>query len=107
MFEIIRDAAKVGLGALSLSKENLQLFTEQLAEFGKVSKEEGDRLFADLDQAREEQLAMIKQTAEKVTREVVDQMGYAPKVEMEELQKRIATLEALLKEQKPQGETDV
>lgn len=107
MFDIIRDAAKVGVGALSLSKENLKKFTDDLAELGKISREEGDRLFEEFEATREEQKKNLAEAVDKAVRQAVDQMGFAPKTEMEALQKRIEELEELLKDTpKPEGEAD-
>ena len=107
MFDIIRDVAKVGVGALSLSKENLKKLTDELAELGKISREEGDKLFEEFEATRKEQQKNLIETVDNAVRQAVDQMGFAPKTELEILQKRISELEERLKDvPKPEGESE-
>ncbi len=104
MFNVIREAAKIGVGALSLSKENLRKLTDNLAEMGKMSGEEGERLFAELEEAAEEHKKNLSEAVEKTARKVVDQMGLTKKSEVDDLQKRIEELEKKLQEKEnPEG----
>ena len=97
MFEAIRDAAKIGLGALWLSKENLKKLTDDLVEIGKVSKEEGDRLFREFEKSGQEYKKNLTELVESSVKEALDQAGLAPKEEVEELRKRVEELEKRLK----------
>lgn len=97
MFEIIRDAAKMGLGALSLSKENLKKITDDLVEVGKMSKKEGNRLFKELEDSKKEYHKNLSDFVEKNVKKALDQAGLASKKEVDQLKKKIAELEKVAK----------
>jgi polyhydroxyalkanoate synthesis regulator phasin len=96
MLNSIVDAAKMGLGALWLSKDNLKKLTDALIEVGKVSKEEGDRLLKELGDAGEEQRKKLKEMVETSVKKAMDQAGLATKLEVEELKKKVAEMEGKL-----------
>jgi len=98
MFEIIRDAAKIGLGALSLSKENIKKITDDLVEIGKVSREEGDRLLKEIQTSSDEYRKNLQETIEESVKKAVDRAGFATKSEVLELRKKIEELELQLKD---------
>lgn len=98
MFEVIRDAAKIGLGAVSLSKDNIKKLTDNLVEIGKVSREEGDRLFTDLEKSATEFKESMKETIEENVRKIVEQSKLATRTELEDLRKKIEELEEKLKD---------
>lgn len=93
MLDSIFDAAKIGLGAIWLSKDNLKKLTDALIEVGKVSKEEGDRLFKELVDAGEEQKKKLKDMVDSSVKKAMDQAGLATKAEVDELKKKVADLE--------------
>jgi len=96
MLNSIVDAAKIGLGAVWLSKDNLKKLTDALIEVGKVSKEEGDRLFKELGDAGEEQRKKLKDMVESSVKKAMEQAGVATKAEVDELKKKVADLESKL-----------
>jgi len=98
MFEIIRDAAKIGLGALSLSKENIKKITDDLVEIGKVSREEGDRLLKEIQTSSDEYRKNLQETIEESVKKAVDRAGFATKSEVLELRKKVEELELQLKD---------
>lgn len=93
MLDSIFDAAKIGLGAVWLSRDNLKKLTDALIEVGKVSKEEGDRLFKELADTGEEQRKKLKDMVESSVKKAMDQAGLATKAEVDDLKKRVADLE--------------
>ena len=97
MFEIIRDAAKVGIGALSLSKENLKKLTDDLAEIGKLSKSEGERLFREMEKSRKEYHKCMTEFVDCTVKKAISQAGLASKAELNALRKKIAELEKAAK----------
>ncbi len=97
MFETIRDAAKIGMGAIWLSRENIKKFTDELIEMGRVSKEEGERLFDEIGQSHDEYKTKLNELVESVVKKTLDASGLAPKSELNELRVRIAELELKLK----------
>ncbi|VAX22104.1 hypothetical protein MNBD_NITROSPINAE02-701 [hydrothermal vent metagenome] len=98
MFETIRDAARMGLGAISLSKDNLKKLTDNLVEIGKVSREEGERLFKEFSESADDYKKNMTTQIEEVTEKVITEAGLARKSEVEELKARVAELESRLKE---------
>jgi polyhydroxyalkanoate synthesis regulator phasin len=96
MLDSIFDAAKIGLGAVWLSKDNLKKLTDALIEVGKVSKEEGDRLFKELADTGEEQRKKIKEIVESSVKKAMEQAGLATKAEVDELKKKVEELESKL-----------
>jgi polyhydroxyalkanoate synthesis regulator phasin len=93
MLDSIVDAAKIGLGAIWLTRDNLKKLTDALIEVGKVSKEEGDRLFKELGDAGEEQRKKLKEMVEVSVKKAMDQAGLATKAEVDELKKKVAEME--------------
>ena len=93
MFETLRDAAKIGMGAVSLSKENFKKVTDELAEMGKVSKEEGERLFNEFDKSRDDYSQKLNETIETTVKKALDTAGLATRAEVDELRERLSKLE--------------
>ncbi|MBI4666835.1 MAG: phasin family protein [Nitrospinae bacterium] len=96
MLNTILDAAKIGLGAIWLSKENLKKVTDNLAEIGKVSKEEGDRLLNELQSAGEEHRKKLAEMVDSSVKKAMDQAGLATKSEVEELKRKVDELNEAL-----------
>lgn len=104
MFDAIRNAAKIGLGAVSLSKENLKKMTDDLVEIGKLSKEEGERLFKEFDKSREDYQKNLSNQVESIVNKIIDQAGLAPRSELDDLRKKIESLRKRVKELEKQAE---
>ncbi|MBI5814025.1 MAG: hypothetical protein HZB29_00255 [Nitrospinae bacterium] len=96
MFEILKDAAKIGVGALWLSKENLKKLTDNLAEAGKASKEEGERLFKEMETAGEDHRKKLTEFIDTAVKKSLDKAGLATKAEVEDLKKKIAEMQAMM-----------
>ena len=96
MFDTMKEAAKIGMGAIWLSKENLKKLTEEMARLGKMSEEEGERLFKEFEKNSEEYRAKFSSHVESVVGQTLDKAGYAPKSDIESLQKKVEELEAKL-----------
>ncbi|MDH4183163.1 MAG: hypothetical protein OEV92_02990 [Nitrospinota bacterium] len=109
MFDAFKDIAKIGMGAIWLSKENLKKLSDDLAEISKASKEEGERLFEEFEKNRDEYKQKLEKTVEDGVKKALDEAGLVRKSEMDEMKKRMEDLEARLaaKEAKFQApETD-
>lgn len=106
MFDLIRDATKMGLGALSLSKENLKKVTDDLTDIGRVSKEEGERLFKEFEESREKYKKDLEEFVEEAVKKAIDRAGLAPKTEVAELRARVAELEETLRVVKEERAVD-
>ena len=83
MFETLRDAAKIGMGAIWLSRENIRKFTDELIEMGRVSKEEGERLFDEIgdktltygEEGRSEWIARLSKEGQKAREYIFEKIS--------------------------------
>jgi polyhydroxyalkanoate synthesis regulator phasin len=98
MFDTLRDAAKIGMGAIWLSRENIKKFTDELIEMGRVSKEEGDRLFNEIGDSQDEYKSKLNELVDNAVQKALDTSGLARKSEVEELREKVAQLESKLKD---------
>jgi len=96
MLEAFKDVAKIGMGAIWLSRENLKKLTDDLVQIGKASKEEGERLFQEFDKSREEYKKKLESTVADAVKRALNEAGLARKVELDELRRKIEDLEAKL-----------
>ena len=106
MLETIKNAAKIGMGAIWLSKENLKKLTDDLTEISKASKEEGERLFEELDRNSEEFKQKFNEQVEKAVEIALEQAGLAKKAEVEELRQKLADLEEEIRKSEVGTEQD-
>lgn len=98
MFDTLRDAAKIGMGAIWLSRENIKKFTDELIEMGRVSKEEGERLFNEIGDSQDEYKSKLNELVDNAVQKALDTSGLARKSEVEELREKVAQLESKLKD---------
>lgn len=96
MFDNLKDLAKLGIGAISLSSENLKKITESFTSAGKMSKEEGDRLFDEMSASADQFRDRLRETVDASVKNIVAQSGFATKKELEELRLKISELEKKL-----------
>jgi len=97
MFNTLRDAAKIGMGAIWLSRENIRKFTDELIEMGRVSKEEGERLCDEIGESQDEYKNKLNDLVENAVQKALGTSGLARKAEVEELRQKVAELEMKLK----------
>jgi len=97
MFNTLRDAAKIGMGAVWLSRENIRKFTDELIEMGRVSKEEGERLCDEISESQDEYKNKLNDLVDNAVQKALDTSGLARKSEVEELRQKVAELEMKLK----------
>lgn len=93
MSDFFKDAVKMGMGAVWLSRENLKKITDDLVEIGKVSKDEGDKLFREFEKSKDEYSQKINANVEKAVQKAMDSSGLAKKSDVDALRKRVAELE--------------
>ncbi len=98
MFNTLRDAAKIGMGAVWLSRENIRKFTDELIEMGRVSKEEGERLCDEIGESQDEYKNKLNDLVDNAVQKALDTSGLARKSEVDELRQKVAELEMKLKE---------
>ena len=105
MLESFKDMAKIGMGAIWLSKDNLKKLSEDLAEMSKASKEEGERLFNEFEKNQKEYKDKLEKTVAENVKKAMDEAGLATKAEVDELKKKIAEMEARMAAQDQAGVT--
>ena len=93
MLNVIVDAAKIGLGAILLSRESLKKLSDNMADFTKMSRDEGDKLFRELETMGEEQRKKLAEMIDSSVKAAMDKAGVVSKTEADELKKRITALE--------------
>ena len=91
------------MGAVWLSKENLKKITDELAKMGKMSKEEGERLFDEMEKTGGEYKEKLNSQVTSLVNKALDSAGLAKQSEVDELRNRIAELEARLSADKQEG----
>ena len=96
MLNAITDVFKMGVGAAALSKENFEKLAASLTEMGKLSKDEGERIVADLSASREKYHAEMAAKIEETVKATIDKMGLATADEVERLKAQITALEVKL-----------
>ncbi|MBF0171299.1 MAG: hypothetical protein HQK87_09485 [Nitrospinae bacterium] len=97
MLNAITDVFKMGVGAAALSKENFERLARSLAEMGKLSREEGERIVADMAASREQVHAELAARIEAAVKTTIDKMGLATADQVADLKAKIAELEERLK----------
>ncbi|MBI4827591.1 MAG: hypothetical protein HY804_02060 [Nitrospinae bacterium] len=93
MFETIRNAAKIGLGAISLSHESLRALIDEMTELGKISREEGERLYAELEKASDEYRARLSEKMDEAVNKALDATRLAKRAEVDTLKRQLADLQ--------------
>jgi len=94
MLDAFKDIAKIGMGALWLSRENLKKISDDLAQMSKASKEEGERLFQEMEKSRDEYKKKLETTVQDMVKKALDEAGLVRKSEVDELKHKIEDLEA-------------
>lgn len=94
MFETIRNAAKIGLGAISLSHESLRALIDEMTELGKISREEGERLYAELEKASDEYRARFGEKVDEAVNKALGATRLAKRAEVDTLKRQLAEMQA-------------
>lgn len=89
MNEIIKKTLLTGLGLAFLTKEKIEELTKEFVEKGKLSQQEGEKLYDDLLAKAEESKEDVKKQIENITAETMKKMNLATRDEVEALEKRL------------------
>ena len=106
MLDAFKDIAKIGMGALWLSRENLKKISDDLAQMSKASKEEGERLFQEMEKSRDEYKKKLETTVQDMVKKALDETGLVRKAEVEEMKRKIEDLEARVGKTPPHPRPD-
>ncbi len=96
MSDIIKKAYLAGLGAVSITREKLENFTEDLVKRGEVSREEKAGLLSDLVKAAEKRKDELEKFIQKEVQKVLKTLKIPTREEVDALQEKV---EQLLKRQ--------
>ncbi len=94
MKELIEKALLLGVGAASLTKEKLQALVDEFVRRGQLTREEGEKLVEEAMQQARRAGTSIKERATETLQETLEAMGVATRDSVDELERRIAVLEA-------------
>lgn len=84
----------LGVGAASLTREKVMELVDELVNRGQLTREQGEKLIDEAaDRARDES-ATMKEKASEAYQDTLRAMGIAANEQVEELERRIAVLEA-------------
>ncbi len=92
MNEIIKKTLLTGLGLAFLTKEKINELTKEFVEKGKLSQQEGEKLYNDLLAKAEESKEDVKKQIEDITTETMKKMNLATRDEIVALEKRVQDL---------------
>ncbi len=89
MNEIIKKALLTGLGLAFLTKEKIEEVTKEFVKKGKLSQQEGEKLYNELLAKAEESKEEVKKQIENITNETMKKMNLASRDELVALEKRL------------------
>ena len=97
MFELVRKAMLMGIGALSLTKETAEKLAADLAQKGEVTEDEAKKLVDELIERGNKERAQIQATIEEHVQKLLAETGVATKSDIQALENRLASLEKQLR----------
>lgn len=94
MKDLIEKALLMGVGAASVTKDKVQALVDEFVKRGELTREEGQKLVEEASQRTTAEGANIKEKASETYQETLRTLGIATSESVEELDHRIAVLEA-------------
>jgi polyhydroxyalkanoate synthesis regulator phasin len=89
MNELIKKTLLTGLGLAFLTKEKIEEMTKEFTEKGKLSKQEGKKLYDELLEKAEESKKDVKKQIESITKETMKKMNLASRDDLQDMEKRL------------------
>jgi polyhydroxyalkanoate synthesis regulator phasin len=106
MIELIKKAVFTGIGIASLTKDKIEDLAKELANTGKMSEQEGEKLIQEILNRAEESRTNLNTQTEKLVQKTITKMQLARsedidllKAEIAMLREEIASLQSALKKQ--------
>lgn len=96
MEDLFKKFLYTGVGLVALTAERLQSAIEELVDDGKLSKEEGKKVFGGLMEKTETKREEFEERFKAFTTSVIESLNMPTRDDMEALQERIAVLESKL-----------
>lgn len=94
MFETIRKAMLVGMGAAALSWDKIKESVDELVSKGDISAEEGKKLYSEMTARAEEQGRDLDERLRSQVRQMLTNVGVADRTQIAVLENRIEALES-------------
>ncbi len=92
----IKKIINTGVGFVSLTAERMKQTVDGLISDGKISEEEGAKIVEDFTKNTETKREEIESQFKSIVEKVLKSFSFATKSDMENIENRIAVLEALL-----------
>lgn len=92
--EIFRKMALFGIGAIAISQEKIEEFTQEMIKKGEMNREEGKKFVMEVLSEKDRQLKDVEEKINKKVKEVIENSGVAMKKDTEDLSKRMEKIEA-------------
>ncbi len=89
MNELIKKTLLTGLGLAFLTKEKIEEMTKEFTEKGKLSEQEGKKLYDELLEKAEESKKDVKKQIESITKETMKKMNLASRDDLQDMEKRL------------------
>lgn len=93
MEDTLKNLFYQGLGAIAITKEKIEKTLDELVEKGKITREEGKKLFDELSADALKTGHDIKEKSRDQIREWIEKSGIPSREEFEELKARVEALE--------------
>jgi poly(hydroxyalkanoate) granule-associated protein len=104
LMDSLRRVMLASIGAMALTRDELQAFIDKLIERGEVAEEEGKKLMNELMEKRKKKTDEAQEMAAQRVQEVLDQMNIPTRADINALGDKIASLSKKIDElKKTQG----
>jgi len=98
MEDLLKKLFYQGLGVVAITKDKVEKAIAELIQKGKITEEEGRKLYDDLASEGKKSADDLSQGLKDFVREQIEKSGIPSRAEFDALKLRIAELEAQLKE---------
>lgn len=93
MRNLLEKGLALGLGLAVKSKEQIEMFVDELVRKGEIKKEESNELVTELIQKGEQAQAQLDEMIKERMKIMFNELNLVTKTEIEQLEKRIRQLE--------------
>jgi polyhydroxyalkanoate synthesis regulator phasin len=92
MLDFVKKSVYVGLGLATMTKDRIETFAREVAQYTKLSEEEGRKLAEYLQSESRKARESLRDHVDTLVQKALGRLPYAAKIE--QLEKRVASLEA-------------
>lgn len=85
--EIFRKMALFGIGAIAISQEKIEEFTQEMVKKGEMNREEGKKFVMEVLSEKDRQCKEVEQKINKKVKDVIENSGIATKKDIESTKK--------------------